>query len=95
MFYLIFNYIFDLNLIKFNIRQYVITDILNYVYTLKFPLGVIKLAGEKFTIYMDADLKKTLRKVAVDEEKSASEIITELVKNYLKNKGIKFEIKKD
>lgn len=41
--------------------------------------------GEKFTIYMDVELKKKLKKRAIDEGRSASEIITELVKNYLNN----------
>lgn len=46
------------------------------------------MAGEKFTIYMDSELKKVLKKVAIDEDRSASEIITELVKEYLNNKKV-------
>jgi predicted transcriptional regulator len=42
--------------------------------------------GEKFTIYMDDELKRRLKKVAIDEKKSASEIITKLVIEYLNNK---------
>jgi transcriptional regulator with XRE-family HTH domain len=44
------------------------------------------MAGEKFTIYMDEQLKKELKKAAIDESRSASEIITDLVKGYLKRK---------
>jgi metal-responsive CopG/Arc/MetJ family transcriptional regulator len=41
------------------------------------------MAGEKFTIYMDEELKKTLKKVAIDQKTSASEIISRLVIKYL------------
>lgn len=44
------------------------------------------MSGEKFTIYMDSELKKMLKKLAIDENRSASEIITELVKEYLEKK---------
>jgi metal-responsive CopG/Arc/MetJ family transcriptional regulator len=44
------------------------------------------MAGEKFTIYMDEQLKKNLKKAAIDENRSASEIISELVTDYLKKK---------
>jgi metal-responsive CopG/Arc/MetJ family transcriptional regulator len=44
------------------------------------------MASENFNIYMDKKLKKELKKVAIDEDTSASEIISELVKEYLKNK---------
>lgn len=44
------------------------------------------MAGEKFTIYMDSELKKRLKKRAIDEGRSSSEIISELVGEYLKHK---------
>jgi metal-responsive CopG/Arc/MetJ family transcriptional regulator len=42
--------------------------------------------GEKFTIYMDIELKKELKKTAIDEGTNASAIITELVIKYLNEK---------
>lgn len=47
------------------------------------------MSGEKFTIYMDDELKKQLKKAAIDEGKSASHIISRLVKQYLQNKKMK------
>jgi DNA-binding XRE family transcriptional regulator len=67
------------------IRQHVILDIQDNTSCVQLPHEVKRMAGEKFTIYMDEDLKKTLKKVAIDQKTSASEIISRLVIEYLNN----------
>lgn len=67
------------------------TSLRHDVYTLDTPPCKIAswgdcMAGEKFTIYMEEQLKKDLKKAAIDENRSASEIISELVTDYLKKK---------
>lgn len=41
------------------------------------------MAGEKFTIYIDGEIKKVLKKIAIDENTSSSAIIENLVKGYI------------
>lgn len=41
------------------------------------------MTSENFNIYIDRELKKELKKIAIDKDTSASEIITELVRDYL------------
>jgi len=52
----------------------------------KVSTEVGNLAGEKFTIYIEENLKKELKKRAIDENTSSSAIISELVKEYLQKK---------
>ena len=49
-------------------------------------MGWFLMPGEKFTIYMDNKLKKELKKIAIDENKSSSGIISELVQEYILHK---------
>ena len=51
------------------------------------------MVSENFNIYMNKKLKKELKKVAIDEDTSASEIISELVIEYLKKKNVPRSLK--
>ena len=40
---------------------------------------------QKFTMNVDSDLIKKLKHIAIDEEKTVTEIVTELITDYFEN----------
>ena len=74
----------DKNFFKYVIRQDVITDIQQQPFFINFYKRWLNVAGQKFTIYMDSSLIKDLKKIAIDKDTSASQIISELVNEYVK-----------
>ncbi|UZQ49888.1 hypothetical protein [Clostridium kluyveri] len=47
------------------------------------------MAGQKFTIYMDPNLIKKLKKIAIDKDTSVSRILSKLAIEYLKEEKSK------
>ena len=43
------------------------------------------MSGQKLTIYMDSKLIKDLKKLAIDEDTSVSQILSKLAMEYIKN----------
>lgn len=47
------------------------------------------MAGQKFTIYMEPNLIKDLKKIAIDKDTSVSKILSKLAIEYLKKEKSK------
>lgn len=46
---------------------------------------------KNFTFRINEDLRKKMKKQSIDENRSVSDILNELIAEYLKSKGIKVE----
>lgn len=67
------------------IRHDVITNIHHNAFLIKFYKRWFRVAGQKLTIYMNPELIKDLKKVAIDEDTSVSQILSKLAIEYVKN----------